>query len=131
MLADPAIPAKAKNTTLIPAAQKKITACERDVAAATARRKTLRAKIPRNQLHPGAQRAILRPGRRAITRETILRGLGGTITYAPAAITVTLDPPGQQPRVTRALTCLLAKINQNPPVIPGDHRPITYQLAGT
>jgi hypothetical protein len=49
---------------------------------------------------------------------------------APAAITVTLDPPGQ-PRVTRALTCLLAEISQNPPVIPGDHRPITYQLAGT
>ena len=48
----------------------------------------------------------------------------------PAAITVTLDQPGQ-PRVTRALTCLLAEINHNPPVIPGDHRPITYQLAGT
>jgi hypothetical protein len=162
MLADPAIPARAKNTTLIPTAQKKITACERDLAAATARRKTFRAKIPRNHLHPGAQRAILRPGRRllqlvlrllaanaeqhladhlsvylhdddeyrAITRETILRGLGGTIAYTPQAITVTLDQPGQ-PGVTRALTCLLAEINHNPPVIPGDHRPITYQLAGT
>jgi hypothetical protein len=51
---------------------------------------------------------------RAITRETIMRGL----------------QPGQ-PRVNRALTCLLAEINQNPPVIPGDHRPITYQLADT
>ena len=162
MLADPAIPAKAKNTTLIPAAEKKITACERDLAAATARRKTFRAKIPRNQLNPGAQRAILRPGRRllqlvlrllaanaeqhladhlnvylhdddeyrAITRETILRGLGGTIACTPRAITVTLDQPGQH-RVTRALACLLAEINQNPPVIPGDHRPITYQLAST
>ena len=162
MLADPAIPARAKNTTLIPAAHQKITACERDLAAATARRKTLRAKIPRNQIHPGAQRAILRPGRRllqlvlrllaanaeqhladhlnvylhdddeyrAITRETILRGLGGTIAYTPKAITVTLDQPGQ-PRVTRALTCLLAEINHNPPVIPGDHRPITYHLART
>ncbi len=162
MLADPAIPAKSKNTTLIPAAQKKITACERELTAATARRKTLRAKIPRNQLHPGAQRAILHTGRRllqlvlrllaanaeqhladhlnvylhdddeyrAITRETILRGLGGTIAYMPQAITVTLDQPGQ-PRVTRALACLLAEINHNPPVIPGDHRPITYHLAGT
>jgi hypothetical protein len=161
MLADPSITPQAKNTTLIPAAQKKITACERDAAAATARRKTLRAKIPRNQLHPGAQRAILRPGRRllqlvlrllaanaeqhladhlnvylhdddeyrAITRETILRGLAGTIAYTTQAITVTLDQPGQ-PRVTRALACLLAEINQNPPVIPGDRRPITYQLAG-
>ena len=161
MLADPAIPAQAKNAALIPAAQKKITACERDLAAATARRKTLRSKIPRNQIHPGAQRALLRPGRRllqlvlrllaanaeqhladhlnvylhdddeyrAITRETILRGLGGTITYTPAAITVTLDRPSQ-PRVTRALASLLAEINTSPPVIPGDHRPITYSLAG-
>ena len=160
MLADPAIPAQAKNAALIPAAQKKITACERDLAAATARRKTLRSKIPRNQIHPGAQRALLRPGRRllqlvlrllaanaeqhladhlnvylhdddeyrAITRETILRGLGGTITYTPAAITVTLDRPSQ-PRVTRALASLLAEINTSPPVIPGDHRPITYSLA--
>jgi hypothetical protein len=162
MLADPGIPAHAKNATLIPAAQKKITACEGDLAAATARRKTLRSKIPRNQLHPGVQRALLRPGRRllqlvlrllaanaeqhladhlnvylhddeeyrAITRETILRGLGGTITYTTAAITVTLERPSQ-PRVTRALACLLAEINTSPPVIPGDRRPITYSLAGT
>jgi len=131
MLADPAIPASAKNATLIPGAQQNITACEHDLAAATARRKTLRAKIPRDQLHPGAQRAILHTGHRllqlvlrllaanaeqhladhlnvylhdddeyrAITRETILRGLGGTITYTTRAITVTLDQPGQ-PRVT-------------------------------
>jgi hypothetical protein len=160
MLADPAIPAREKNASLIPAAQKKITACERDLAAATAARKGLRSKIPRNQLRPGAQKALLRPGRRllqlvlrllaanaeqhladhlnvylhdddeyrAITRETILRGLGGTITYTAAAITVTLDRPSQ-PKIARALACLLAEINTRPPVIPGDHRPITYQLA--
>jgi len=160
MLADPAIPAREKNASLIPAAQKKITACERDLAAATAARKELRSKIPRNQLRPGAQKALLRPGRRllqlvlrllaanaeqhladhlnvylhdddeyrAITRETILRGLGGTITYTAAAITVTLDRPSQ-PKIARALACLLAEINTRPPVIPGDHRPITYQLA--
>jgi hypothetical protein len=160
MLADPAIPAREKNASLIPAIQKKITACERDLAAATAARKGLRSKIPRNQLRPGAHKALLRPGRRllqlvlrllaanaeqhladhlnvylhdddeyrAITRETILRGLGGTITYTAAAITVTLDRPSQ-PKIARALTCLLAEINTRPPVIPGDHRPITYQLA--
>ena len=61
MLADPAIPAREKNASLIPAAQKKITACERDLAAATAARKGLRSKIPRNQLRPGAQKALLRP----------------------------------------------------------------------
>ena len=43
MLADPAIPAREKNASLIPAAHKKITACERDLAAATAARKGLRA----------------------------------------------------------------------------------------
>ena len=161
MLADPAIPAADKNARLIPAAHKKIAACERDLAAAAAALKTVPAKIPRNQLRPGAQRALLRPGRRllqlvlrllaanaeqhladhlnvylhdddeyrAITRETILRGLGGVITYTPDAITVTLDRPSQ-PRVTRALACLLAEINTSPPVIPGDHRPIAYHLAG-
>ena len=62
---------------------------------------------------------------RAITRETIIRGLGGTITYTPKSITVTLNRPGQ-PRVARALTLLLAEINTSPPKLPGDGRPITY-----
>ena len=67
---------------------------------------------------------------RAITRETIIRGLGGTITYTPKSITVTLDRPGQG-RVTRALTQLLAEINTRPPALPGDGRPITYTLRQT
>ena len=64
---------------------------------------------------------------RAITRETIIRGLAGTIAYTPKSITVTLDRPGQG-RVTRALTLLLAEINTRPPVLPGDGLPITYIL---
>jgi hypothetical protein len=64
---------------------------------------------------------------RAITRETIIRGLAGTITYTPAAITVELQQPGS-PRVTRALTLLLDEISQHPPSLPGDTRPITYRL---
>ena len=64
---------------------------------------------------------------RAITRETIIRGLAGTITYTPKSITVTLDRPGQG-RVARALTLLLAEINNRPPTLPGDGRPITYTL---
>ncbi len=64
---------------------------------------------------------------RAITRETIIRGLAGTITYTPKSITVTLDRPGQG-RVARALTLLLAEINTRPPKLPGDGRPITYIL---
>jgi len=64
---------------------------------------------------------------RAITRETIIRGLGDTITYTPTTITVTLERP-DQPNLTRALARLLGDLNQTPPTIPGDHRPITYHL---
>src|SRR5712691_5136995 len=64
---------------------------------------------------------------RAITRETIIRGLAGTITYTPKNITVTLDRPGQ-PRIARALGLLLTEINTRPPTLPGDGRPITYTL---
>jgi hypothetical protein len=65
---------------------------------------------------------------RAITRETIIRGLAGTITCTPAAITVTLEPPGA-PRIARALSLLIEEINATPPAMPGDSRPITHHLA--
>jgi len=64
---------------------------------------------------------------RAITRQTIIRGLAGTITYAPDRITVELQRPGA-PRVARALALLIDEINHTPPAMPGDTRPITYQL---
>jgi len=159
-LADPAIPAAAKNTTLIPAAQKKISRAERAAAAASAARDKTPAKLPANVIDPGAKIALLRAGRRglqmvlrllahnaehwlsqhlnaylndddeyrAITLQTIIRGLAGVITYTPAAITVELQQPGE-PRVTRALALLLDEINATPPSMPGDTRPITYQLA--
>ena len=65
---------------------------------------------------------------RAITRETIIRGLAGTITFTPAAITVILETPGQ-PRIARALAMVIDEINHTPPAIPGDNRPITYRIA--
>jgi len=65
---------------------------------------------------------------RAVTRETIIRGLAGIIDFTPHAITVTLETPGQ-PRVARALALLIDEISHTPPVIPGDNRPITYRLA--
>jgi hypothetical protein len=64
---------------------------------------------------------------RAITRETIIRGLAGTIARKPAAITVALQPPAS-PRVRQALALLIDQINQDPPAMPGDHRPITYTI---
>ena len=42
-------------------------------------------------------------------------------------ITVELDRPGA-PRVARALALLIDEINHTPPAMPGDTRPITYQL---
>jgi hypothetical protein len=65
---------------------------------------------------------------RAITRQTIIRGLAGTITWTPAAITVQIDQPGSA-RVTRALALLIDEINATPPAMPGDSRPITCHLA--
>jgi hypothetical protein len=159
LLADPAITPAAKNTRLIPAAQKTITAARNKLDAATAARDKIPAKLPANVIDPEAKVALLRTRRRglqmvlrllacnaehwlsnhlntylrdddeyrAITRETIIRGLAGTITYAPAAITVQLDPPGA-PRITRALALLTDEINATPPTMPGDTRPITYQL---
>ena len=64
---------------------------------------------------------------RAITRQTIIRGLAGTITYTLRDITVRLDQPAS-PRVARALELLLDEINAAPPTLPGDTRPITYRL---
>jgi DNA-binding CsgD family transcriptional regulator len=159
MLADPAIPAPAKNARLIPAAQKYTARAEKELARAEAARDKIPAKLPANVIDPHAQVALLRAGRRnlqmvlrllahnaehwlashlnaylqdddeyrAITRETIIRGLAGVITYAPDAITVRLDRPGA-PSVARALELLLDEINATPPAIPGDRRPITYHL---
>jgi len=159
LLADPAIAPAAKNTRLIPAAQKKITRAEKALAAAQAARDPIPAKLPANLIDPAAQVALLRTCRRglqmvlrlhahnaehwlashlnaylrdddeyrAITRQTIIRGMAGTITYTPDQITVELQRPGA-PRVARALALLIEEINHTPPAMPGDTRPITYQL---
>jgi len=67
---------------------------------------------------------------RAITRETIIRGTAGVITFAPETVTVTLQRPAE-PRVTRALALLIDQVNAVPPRMPGDTRPITYQLTAS
>ena len=159
LIQDPAITPAVKNAA-IPALQNKITRARTELAAATAARKKIPAKLPASDIDPGAQTALLRAGRRslqmvlrllahnaehwlsahlnaylrdddehrAITRETIIRGLAGTITWTPAAITVRLEQPSA-PRIARALTLLIEEINATPPVMPGDTRPITYHLA--
>src|SRR5208282_1750067 len=49
LLADHTIPAAAKNSVLIPGAQKKIAACKKKLQAAQAERKKHRAKLPANE----------------------------------------------------------------------------------
>ncbi len=159
LLADPDTTAVAKNKA-IPAANRAISTAKKNVKDAIAARDKIPAKLPADQIDPGARTAMLRAGRRclqmvlrllahnaehwlsgqlnaylrdddeyrAITRETIIRSLSGTITFTPAAITVALEPPGQ-PRIARALAMLIDEINHTPPVIPGDNRPITYRIA--
>ena len=63
---------------------------------------------------------------RAITRHLLHQP--GQIDYTPTRITVTIDPP-HAPRIARALNLLIDQINNNPPKLTGDHRPITYQIS--
>ena len=157
LLTSPELSAAAKNKA-IPAAENKITTARNTVTAARTALKGIPAKLPASQVTPGARKAILATRRRslqmvlrllaaasehwlgnrlndylrdpdeyrAITRHLLHQG--GTITSTPRVITVTLDPPAA-PRITRALGLLIEEINATPPRMPGDTRPITYQLA--
>ncbi len=64
---------------------------------------------------------------RATTRN--LLHLGGHVAYTPTAITVTLHRP-DSPRIARALHLLTDELNNTPARIPGDPRPLTYQVTG-
>src|SRR6266851_6677059 len=66
MLADPAIPAAAKNAKLIPATQKKITRVQTALARAEAARDAIPAKLPANVIDPDAKTALLRTSRRGL-----------------------------------------------------------------
>ena len=64
---------------------------------------------------------------RRLTARPSSAACAGTITSTPAAITVTLQRPASR-HIARALDLLLDEINANPPAMPGDTRPITYQI---
>ena len=66
LIANPAISVAAKNTQLIPAAQRKITAARRNRDAAATARAAIPAKLPANLIDPDAEVALLRAGRRGL-----------------------------------------------------------------
>jgi predicted transcriptional regulator len=129
-----------------------------DTKAAKATLKPIPAKLPANTINPNATRATPRINRRALQTvlrllaynaeldlaralNTYLQDLDeyraitrhllhqpGHIHYTPTNITVTIDPP-HAPRIARALNLLIDQINNTPPKLAGDHRPISYQTA--
>ncbi|MCA1682044.1 MAG: hypothetical protein LC700_02700 [Actinobacteria bacterium] len=148
----------AEKNTAIPGAQQAITHHADNIRTLTTARNKIPTQLPANQIDPNAQRALQRAHRRAFVMtlrllayntdtwladhfntylqdpneyRAIMRSLthhGGTITYTPHTITVTLDRH-DTPRVNRALTCLTEQLNTTPAHMPGDPRPITYHHA--
>jgi len=127
-----------------------------DTRAAKAALKPIPAKLPANAIDPDATRATPRVNRRALqtvlrllaynAELDLARALNtylqdpdeyraitrhllhqpGHIHYTPTSITVTIDPP-HAPRIARALNLLIDQINNTPPKLAGDYRPITYK----
>ncbi|MDN5750598.1 MAG: hypothetical protein L0H64_19160 [Pseudonocardia sp.] len=147
---------KQKNAAL-PAVHARIRDAKTVLAEAKTVLKPVPAKIPITELDPDAKRArphlarrglqmVLRllafnaeawlaehlnayladPNEyRAITRHLLHQD--GQIHYTNKRITVTLQRP-DSPRIARALTLLTEELNTTPARLPGDRRPITYQL---
>ena len=155
MLAGPATP-KQMNAAL-PGLHKQIADAKTALADAKTALRPIPAKVLATDLDPDAKRARPRIERRglqmvlrllafnaeawladhlnayladpdeyrAITRN--LLHLGGRIDYTPSAITVRLDRP-DSPRVAGALHLLTEELNATMTRLPGDRRPVTYQL---
>lgn len=159
LLGDPETSLTQKNAHL-PAAQHRIHQAQDALDQAQTALKPIPAKIAATELDPHAKRAYPRLARRglqmvlrllafnaeawladhlnaylnddneyrAITRNLLHHS--GQIHYTTTTITVTLDRP-DTPRIARALTLLTEELNTTPAHIPGDHRPITYQVKPT
>ena len=150
----------AQKNAALPAAEQRIAATAAALAHAKTALRRIPAKIAATELDPDAQRARPRLARRglqmvlrllafnaeAATAEAfnayladpdehraILRHLlhlGGQIHYHPDQITVTLDRP-DTPRVAHALELLTDQLTTTRAQLPGDPRPLTYQLRQT
>jgi len=158
MLADPGIPPRRKNDTLIGRHHKAITRAGRALAAAETARDAIPARVPANVAAPGAQRAVHRTGRRLLQMLLRLTAANAEQWLANQIDTVLADPDEYRsatrhllrghdgvlayttqaitvelarpssPRLAAALAHLLAQLNTDPPRIPGDPRPLTYTL---
>src|ERR1035437_6117681 len=148
LLAGPGTP-KQMNAKL-PGVHRRIEAATRAVEATKTALRPVPAKILATELDPNAKRARPRLARRGL--QMVLRllafnayladpneyraiarnllHLGGHVDYTTQTITVTLDRP-DSPRVARALQLLTEELNPTPARLPGDRRPLTYQVAGT
>ncbi|MGH3371528.1 MAG: putative transposase [Nocardioidaceae bacterium] len=158
MLAGPATP-KQMNAAL-PKLHQQIEEAKTALAAAKTALRPIPAKILATDLDPHAKRARPRLERRGLQMvlrllafnaeawlaerfnayltdpdeyRAILRNLlhlGGQIDYTTKTTTISLDRP-DSPRVARALQRLTEELNATPTCLPGDHRPVTYQLTAT
>ncbi|MGH9127835.1 MAG: putative transposase, partial [Acidimicrobiales bacterium] len=147
---------KQKNAEL-PGVHRHIDEAKEALEAARAALRPIPAKIAANEVNPDARLArhlLARRGLQMVLRllgfnaeawlaehfnayladpneyRAILRNLlhqGATIAYGTEAITVTLDRP-DSPRVARAFGLLAAELNVLQAHLPGDPRPITYEL---
>jgi hypothetical protein len=141
----------------LPAVHRRIEVATAALERAKTALRPVPAKVLATELDPNAQRARPRLARRGLQMvlrllafnaeawlaehfnayladpneyRAILRHLlksGGQIDYTTKTITVTLDRP-DSPRVARALELLTAELNATPPCMPGDRRPLTYQV---
>ena len=155
MLAGPATP-KQMNAAL-PKLHRQIEIATRTLQQAKTALRAVPAKVLATDLDPDAQRARPRLERRGLQMvlrllafnaeawlaehfntylvdpneyRAILRNLlrlGGHVDYTSSQIIVTLDRP-DSPRVAHALTLLTEELTTLRASLPGDRRPLTYQL---
>src|SRR6266702_2410832 len=126
LLTSPELSSAAKNKA-IPPAEKKITTARNAVAAASTALKGIPAKLPASQVTPGARKAILATRRRSL--QMVLRLLAAAAEHwLGNRLNDYLRDPDEYRAITRHLLHLGGTITSTPRM-PGDARPITYQLA--
>ena len=157
LLADPAITPADKNTRLIPAAERQIAAARRQLGGPKARDGIPPSCPPTRSTPRRRWRCCALPGAACrwccgCWRTTPSTGYRTSSTPTCATTTNTAPSPAKpssrhrrdhrlrprhdhvtlqrpaEPRVARALALLTDQVNAVPPRMPGDTRPITYQL---